>query len=153
MSHTYSSTARRFAAFLAITSATLLPCGEVSAETGEPGMFSKIGHAMNPANWSMPKTGLRMPEFLVPQTDQNRIIEKKNSLVTDVKSSSSSAWKTTKETFNPSRLNPMNWTMPAAGEETDEKKPGFFSSLFPPKEEPVEHVAGVNDFLNQERPR
>jgi len=103
-----------------------------------------------------------MPKFNVPsfggmlpgQDDRQRIVKKKDGLFADVGSTARRSWAKTKETLNPARLNPMN--LFAAGDAaapSEPKKPGFFSSLFAPPEEPTERVATVNDFLNQERPR
>lgn len=109
---------------------------------------------MNPVNWKMPS--FRLPNFMVPQDEQTRIVKRKDGLVTDVKDTASRSWKRTKEVFNPARYNPMN--LFAAGPEetqrpTSEDKPGFFSSMFgPPHNEPVERVATVNEFLSQDRP-
>ncbi|MEM6364310.1 MAG: hypothetical protein AAF745_07780, partial [Planctomycetota bacterium] len=119
-----------------------------------------FGAKMNPANWKMPKPSFRLPNFLVPQDDQNRIVERKSSLVTDVKTTASKSWQRTKELFNPARYNPMNLLTGGAGNSTTPKpnsSPGFFRSLFTPPPAaapaPESRVAGVNDFLSQERPR
>jgi len=107
----------------------------------------------------MPKApAFRMPSFLVPNDDQERIVERKNGLMTDVKTTASKSWQRTKETFNPARLNPMNMF---AGTGTETKStsqsdsPGFFSSMFGAPQAasgPEERVANVNDFLELERP-
>ncbi|WDQ16028.1 hypothetical protein [Rhodopirellula sp. P2] len=133
-----------------------------SAQDAEPGAFSKMAQTLNPANWKMPSMpkapSFRMPSFLVPDDDQNRIVERKDGLMTDVKNTASASWQRTKETFNPARLNPMNMFAGAGTQSTATEKsdsPGFFSSMFgAPKAEtgPEERVANVNDFLGQQRP-
>lgn len=133
-----------------------------SAQGAEPGAFSKMAQTLNPANWKMPSMpkapAFRMPSFLVPNEDQDRIVERKNGLMTDVKTTASKSWQRTKETFNPARLNPMNMF---AGTGTETKStsqsdsPGFFSSMFGAPQAapgPEERVANVNDFLDLERP-
>lgn len=134
----------------------------VCAQGAEPGAFSKMAQTLNPANWKMPSMpkapGFRMPGFLVPNADQERIVERKNGLMTDVKTTASKSWQRTKEAFNPARLNPMNMfagagTGPTPPAQSD--SPGFFSSMFgAPKAAtgPEERVANVNDFLGQQRP-
>lgn len=107
---------------------------------------------LNPMNWKVPS--FRLPNFLVHNDDQERIVERKNGLVSDVKSTASRSWQRTKETFNPARLNPMNLFAGTSTDSTTEKKPGFFSSLLSPAPaEPEERVATVNDWLGQERPK
>ncbi len=106
---------------------------------------------LNPMNWKMPS--FHMPEFLVPNDDQERIVQRKNTLVGDIKSTSSKSWQRTKAIFNPARLNPMNMFAGPTPPPGHQKKPGFFSSLLSPSTpEPEERVATVNQFLNQDRP-
>lgn len=123
------------------------------ASAQEPGPVSKVAEKLNPVNWKLPT--FRLPNFLVPQDEQSRIVQRKDGLVQDIKGTASRSWQRTKETFNPARLNPMNLFAGAAGPSntTDEKKPGFFSSLLsPPESQPAERVATVNEFLGQSRP-
>lgn len=127
---------------------SLTNVGSVAAQGSEPSAFQKL----NPMNWKVPS--FRLPNFLVGHDDQDRIVERKNGLVTDVKTTASRSWQKTKETFNPARLNPMNLFASSATEPATEKKPGFFSSLLSPAApEPEERVATVNDWLGQERPK
>lgn len=126
-------------------STTVVSTGRIAAEqpnTTQPSLATKL----NPMNW-------KMPAFLVPNKDQDRIVERKNSLVGDVKSTASQSWQRTKTALNPARLNPMNLFASAEPERPAKKKePGFFSSMFSPSEpEPEERVATVNEFLNQDR--
>lgn len=123
----------------------------VSAQA--PGPVSTVAKKINPANWKLPS--FRLPNFLVPQDEQSRIVQRKDGLVEDIKGTASRSWQRTKATFNPARLNPMNLFAGAAGagNATDEKKPGFFSSLLsPPESRPSERVATVNEYLGQPRP-
>lgn len=96
----------------------------------------------------------KVPEFLVPNKDQDRIVERKNTLVGDIKTTASSSWQRTKTALNPARLNPMNlFASSDPAEPAKKKEPGFFSSMFSPSEpKPEDRVATVNQFLNQERP-
>lgn len=115
---------------------------------GEPSTFTE---KINPMNWRVPS--FRLPDFLVRHDEQERIVERKNGLVTDIKGTASRSWQRTKETFNPARLNPMNLFAGPAPQPQAEKKPGFFSSLLgPAKPEPEERIATVNEWLGQERP-
>jgi len=121
----------------------------------QPSMVSKVAEKVNPINWKMPS--FRLPNFLVPNNEQDRIVQRKNTLVQDIKDTSSRSWQRTKQIFNPARLNPMNLLAgPDAGgsRADDPNKPGFFSSLLSPvPSEPTERVATVNEFLGQERPK
>ena len=123
----------------------------VSAQ--EPGPISKVAEKINPANWKLPT--FRLPNFLVPQDEQNRIVQRKDGLVQDIKGTAARSWQRTKDTLNPSRLNPMNLFAGASSssDHGGQKKPGFFSSLLsPPASQPTERVATVNEFLGQSRP-
>ena len=117
------------------------------------------GSKLNPANWSMPR-GFRLPSFLVPNDDQDRIVKRKTGLIDDVKSTSARTWQRTKTALNPARFNPMN--LLSGGTSTPgpggESKPGFFASLFgagqlSAAEAPDSRIAGGAGFLNQERPQ
>lgn len=126
----------------------------VSAQQ-QPSMVSKVAETMNPTNWKMPS--FRLPSFLVPNNEQERIVQRKNGLVQDIKDTSSRSWQRTKQIFNPARLNPMNLLAGPNGDSAtpkDPNKPGFFSSLLTPgPSEPTERVATVNEFLGQDRPK
>lgn len=130
----------------------------VSAQDAEPGVFTKAAQTLNPTNWKMPSAPkFRLPAFLVPNEDQDRIVQRKDSLFTDVKTTASKSWQRTKETFNPARLNPMNMFAgnTTAPKTAEPESPGFFGSLFgAPKAAsgPEERVANVNDFLGLDRP-
>lgn len=141
-----SGGARILTATLIVVSVALASSGPIAAEqpsTTQPSLASKL----NPMNW-------KMPEFLVPNKDQERIVERKNTLASDIKTTASQSWQRTKTALNPARLNPMNLFATADTDQPAKKKePGFFSSMFSPSEpEPEERVATVNQFLNQERP-
>jgi hypothetical protein len=108
---------------------------------------------LNPANWKMPT----LKTFMPGQDDKDRIIKRKDGLVTDVKQTASRSWAKTKETFNPMRLIPGglfagdSQAAPKSSEPV--QKAGFFSSLMGNAQTDVEQTSGsVNDFLNQNRP-
>lgn len=139
--------------------AALCPTLATAQSSSQPGPVGSMFQKMNPMNWKMPAMkapSFRLPNFMVQQNDQERIVERKNTLVTDVKSTASRSWQRTKETLNPARLNPMNLF---AGPSTNappprnDSSPGFFKSMFTSPPEPEERVANVNDFLNQQRPK
>ncbi|MFG0290249.1 MAG: hypothetical protein ACF8CQ_18870 [Rhodopirellula sp. JB044] len=143
-----ASFARICVAFLIVVAVSTANPNDVAAQDSQPSAMSKL----NPMNWKVPS--FRLPNFLVHNDDQERIVERKNGLVSDVKSTASRSWQRTKETFNPARLNPMNLFAGTSTDSTTEKKPGFFSSLLSPAPaEPEERVATVNDWLGQERPK
>ncbi len=129
---------------------SLATTGSVVAQ--EPGTTQpSIATKLNPMNWKMP--AFHMPEFLVPKNDQERIVERKDTLVSDIKTTTSQSWQRTKTTFSPARLNPMNLFSGSTTQPGHQTKPGFFSSLFSPAEsKPEARVATVNEFLNQDRP-
>ncbi|WP_246113027.1 hypothetical protein [Allorhodopirellula solitaria] len=130
---------------------TLANMGSLPAQEPDETAPTSAAAKLNPANWSMPS--FRLPDFLVRNDDQERIVERKNTLVGDIKTTASESWQRTKDTFNPARLNPMNLFAGDSNQSTDEKKPGFFSTLLAPMTpEPEERVATVNEFLNQDRP-
>ncbi|MCM2370046.1 hypothetical protein [Aporhodopirellula aestuarii] len=139
---------RLIAAILVALGISLINVGPASAQDSQPSGFQKL----NPMNWRMPS--FRLPNFLVPNSDQERIVERKEGLVSDIKGTASRSWQRTKETFNPARLNPMNMFAGASDTAETKKEPGFFSSLLSPApREPEERVATVNDWLDQERPK
>ncbi|MEM9366653.1 MAG: hypothetical protein AAGD07_11710 [Planctomycetota bacterium] len=138
---------------------TLTPSTSGGAPSQQPGMMTRFVQTLNPVNWKLPGGGFRLPSFMVPRQDQDRIIERKDGLMSDVRGTASRSWTRTKEVFNPVHLNPMNMLAgpkdpaqsPAAPKS---ESPGFFRSLFaPPAAEPEERVAGVNDFLGLKRPQ
>ena len=125
----------------------------------QPGMMTRFVKTLNPVNWKVPGVGFRLPNFMVARQDQDRIIERKDGLMSDVRDTASRSWTRTKEVLNPARLNPMNMLAgPQDPAQTatppKSESPGFFRSLFaPPASEPEERVAGVNDFLGLQRPQ
>ncbi len=136
----------------------LLVCGLAFALTAPPANAAEPGGSkLNPANWSMPQA-FRLPSFLVPNEDQDRIVKRKTGLMTDVKNTSSRTWQRTKTALNPARFNPMN--MFAGGAATPgpggESKPGFFANLFgtapAAAEGPDSRIAGAGGFIGQDRP-
>ncbi len=110
---------------------------------------------LNPMNWQMPQ--MKMPDFrsmLPGQEEKTRIIQKKDGLMNDVKTTASNSWQKTKEVLDPKKLNPMNLfpASPTPTTTSGTQQPGFFSSLFAPgkpvQQEPQE-IATVGDFLAQ----
>ncbi|MEM1228130.1 MAG: hypothetical protein AAGJ40_20765 [Planctomycetota bacterium] len=123
--------------------------------SGFGGMMQKL----NPMNWKMPKPSFRLPNFLVRTDDQNRIVERKDTLLTDVQTTASKSWQRTKESFSPSLLNPRNlFAGPNAGKPATPPStngtPGFFGGMIGgPAKEPDARVADVTEFLGQQRPK
>lgn len=114
-----------------------------AAEPGPtaPSALSGFAAKFNPANWKLPSIG----SMVMPQkNEQDRIIERKDSLVTEVTSTAKNSWNRTRSALNPMKLIP-------AGNKTPSKKkePGFFSRLLSPPASPSS--GGVNDFLKQDR--
>ncbi|MGB7345399.1 MAG: hypothetical protein WBD20_14380 [Pirellulaceae bacterium] len=114
----------------------------------------RMMQGLNPANWKMPT----MKTFLPGQADKDRIIKRKDGLVTDVKDTASRSWTKTKETLNPMRLIPTSLFTPmeqqAAPASEPVQKAGFFSSMFGGGQQAeVQQTSGnVNDFLRQNKP-
>lgn len=147
--------------FILLASLTLLSVANATAQ--EPAMdpqlpgnpLTRMMSGMNPANWTMPK--LKMPSmsrFLPTKQEQDRVITKKDSLVTEVSNTAKKSWQRTKDTLNPMRLIPAGFKQ---GAETTpappaKQEPGFFSRLFSPFPEPAEQSASstVTDFLKQD---
>lgn len=145
-------------ALLVLSIVAMTSAGTAQAQTGSAPASGIGGMArkLNPMNWKMPKPNFRLPNFLVQNQDQDRIVERKNSLLTDVRMTASRSWQRTKETFSPAKLNPMN--LFAGGNNapapTTQSSPGFFQNMFStPPEPPEDRVANVTDFLGQQRPK
>jgi len=139
---------------VAIAICLAVPPQAFGQDSSSPGGMSSVVSKLNPLNWKMPKAKLRLPNFLVPNKDQDRIVKRKDGLVSDVKKTASSSWQRTKEVFNPARWNPMQLFTAPEPRPSQPKSPGFFQGLFSPKaSEPDEQIANVNDFLSQERPQ
>lgn len=141
------------AAAFAICAATFTTGSQATAQEAEPATpFGQMVSKLNPANWTMPNFRGLLPG----QDEATRIKTRKDGLVTEVKQSASNSWKKTKEVFNPQKLNPANYFSTASARMDDEPvaetKPGFFSSLFTPKEVETEKTSTVQDFLKQDRP-
>ena len=111
-----------------------------------PSALGTMASKLNPANWKMPSFG--MPKFssIMPQTsEQDRIIEKKDGLVSEVSNTAKASWKRTTSALNPMKMLPAANRTPSA----TQKKPGFFSRLFSPP--PPENSSTVTDFLKRDR--
>lgn len=142
-----------FAAIFSLITAVMATSGDAIAQDAQPTTpFGQMASKLNPANWTMPNFRGLLPG----QDETTRIKTRKEGLVTEVKQSASNSWKKTKEVFNPQKLNPANYFSTASTrideEPVGEPKPGFFSSLFMPKEPVQEKTSTVQDFLKQERP-
>ena len=131
------------------------PPGDIVGDTAPsavsaPG-FGDLVSKLNPANWKMPT--LRMPKVadVMPGSDEkDRIIQKKDGLLSEVGKTASSSWKKTKDALNPMNVLPASSRSPAGGEE----KPGFFKRLFSPPASAGTESSGsdVNSFLRGQRP-
>jgi hypothetical protein len=106
---------------------------------------------LNPANWRMPPFKMPTMGSLLPtREEKDRVITKKDSLVTEVSDTAKKSWTRTKNALNPMKLIPAGFrqnsqTKPA------EKKPGFFSSLLAPfPKKKTEPAPTVTDWLKQE---
>ncbi len=113
--------------------------------------FGQMVHHLNPVNWKMPTFGGLLPQ----QEEKARLTKKKDSLVDEVGKTASNSWSRTKTALNPQRLNPVNFFTASAATPAksapQEKKPGFFSSLFAPSA-PEKQTTTTSDFLSQPRP-
>tara|TARA_R110002049_G_scaffold182485_3_gene350398 strand:+ start:12116 stop:12598 length:483 start_codon:yes stop_codon:yes gene_type:complete len=154
-------TTRALALCLAVSIGLMGTPNLVSAQSPEAeGPFSRLAQGLNPANWTMPK--FEMPKFSAPsmpslksvlpgQDEKQRIVEKKDGLVTEVSKTASSSWTKTKEALNPMKM--ASWR-PFGGDTTDkpeEKSPGFFASLFQGPEPEEARPTTVTDFLGQNK--
>lgn len=111
---------------------------EPSAPSAIPGFVSKL----NPANWKMPSFGSILPKT----SEKDRIIERKDSLVTEMTGTAKNSWTRTKAALNPMKLLPAGNKTPSP----ETKKPGFFSRLFSPPAD-SQNSGTVTDFLKQDR--
>ena len=132
----------------------------VSQDTGmEPAMdpplpgnpFTQLMSGLNPANWKMPKLP-SMSTFLPTKTEQDRVITKKDGLVTEMSTTAKQSWQRTKATLNPMRLIPAGFKQGSQAAPAAKKEPGFFSKLFSPFPTggDADSKPSVNDFLKQE---
>ncbi|NND96928.1 MAG: hypothetical protein HKN47_06320 [Pirellulaceae bacterium] len=115
----------------------------------------RMMQGLNPQNWKMPSFRSLLPG----QSEKDRIVTKKDSLVTEVKNTAQRSWTRTKTTLNPMKLIPVGFRTPSADSApaptTESSGPGFFGSLFGGKSEPAAEVqpeTTVNDFLRQTKP-
>ncbi|QDT08685.1 hypothetical protein [Planctomycetes bacterium K23_9] len=118
----------------------------------------RMMQGLNPANWKMPG----LTTFMPAKEDKDRIIKRKDGLVSDVKETATRSWTKTKETLNPMRLLPTSLfgstatpasTTADAPAGTPIQKAGFFSSLMGNSEKEVQQTSSsVDDFLRQNKP-
>ncbi|MCA9137456.1 MAG: hypothetical protein KDB00_11875 [Planctomycetales bacterium] len=143
-------------ALLAVACSSTAVAQEPEMDPQLPGTpMTRMLSGMNPMNWSMPK--LKMPSmssFLPTKQEKERVITKKDGLMSEVSTTAKKSWQRTKDTLNPMRLIPAGFkqnaeTTPVTAEP---KQRGFFSSLFAPFPEEEEEITkpSVNDFLKQE---
>lgn len=113
----------------------------------ESGGFAK---GLNPMNWKMPE--FKMPSFktMMPGAqEQDRIIEKKDGLMSEIGKSASNSWQRTKKSLNPMNVLPIG---NKSNVQTMEKKePGFFSRFFSPPAKKGDSGT-MTDFLKLDRP-
>lgn len=143
-------------AFLCVL--TCLFSGELPAQGTDaeplppPNPLVRMVNGLNPANWTMPK--LKMPTmstFLPTSEEKERVITKKDGLVSEVSSTAKKSWTRTKQALNPMRLIPAGFRQNSESKPATGKKPGFFSSLFAPyPPEESEPAQSVTDWLKQE---
>ena len=112
--------------------------------TTAPSAITQWAKRLSPSNWKMPS----MRSVLPGQDEQDRIIERKDGLMTEVAGSAQSSWQRTKSALNPMNILPAGNRQPAS----ETKKPGFFSRLFSPPA-PEQTPGTVTDFLKQDRVR
>ena len=142
---------------LTLTMLLALDLSTASADTVvEPSPLGQMASGLNPANWKMPEW--KMPSFqqMLPSQDEKaRITKKKDGLFSEVGKTASNSWKKTKQALNPQKLNPVRFFQASSRTNVAPKpkstKPGFFSSLFSPRQEEPQSTT-VSDFLQQSRP-
>ena len=142
-----------FLCFLTCLSGSTLSAQDTAAEPlPPPNPLVRMVNGLNPANWKMPKVKMpTMSTFLPTREEKDRVITKKDSLVSEVSTTAKKSWTRTKEALNPMRLIPAGFRQNSETKPVEEKKPGFFSSLFAPyPPEETEPAQSVTDWLKQE---
>ena len=144
------------AASLAVAAVVCMPAAlsQTTAQEYEPQTpVGRMMKGLNPANWKMPT----MKTFMPGQEDKDRIIQRKDGLMTDVKETAARSWTKTKQTLNPMRLIPTGLFSGGdqSATETSQgvEKAGFFGSLLGTPKSEVQQTSGtVDDFLRQNKP-
>ncbi|MEM6689678.1 MAG: hypothetical protein AAF664_09640 [Planctomycetota bacterium] len=118
--------------------------------TGAPGGI------FNPTNWKLPQFKLPSLANLLPQkSEKERVIRKKDGLVSEVRSTAGNTWKRTREALDPAKLNPARFFTASNRQQSDRKpessKPNFFKALFAPPEPEAPRISTPAEFLKQER--
>ena len=108
--------------------------------------FGQMMSNLNPANWKLPSLQRMMPQA----QEKARLKKKKDGLVSEVGKTASNSWNRTKDALNPQRFFTASARTPA-NTAPEEKKPGFFQSLFSPSI-PKDENATMSSFLKQDRP-
>ena len=147
---------------------------QLAAQDYEPQTpIGKMFQSMNPQNWKMPEMKMpkmRMPKMRMPsfgnimpgKAEKDRIVKRKDSLVTEVKQTAHRSWTKTKQTLNPKRLIPAAFL----ADDNDRQSPvrqssggtldGFFGNIMSPPEpfgdEESKSNSTVTDFLRQNKP-
>ncbi|OYP36586.1 hypothetical protein [Rhodopirellula sp. MGV] len=119
---------------------------ETAPELPPPSPVSQVMNNLNPMNWKMPSLGSILPN----KEEKDRVITKKNNLVTEVSTTAKKSWQRTKETLNPMRLIPAGFRQNTTTAPAEPKSESFFSKLlnpFPPKEE---ESPTVTEWLKQD---
>ncbi|MCO8121121.1 hypothetical protein NHH03_05175 [Stieleria sp. TO1_6] len=143
-------------ALLALLGTIVLPLSVVAQEPAEdpplPGnSLTRMMSGLNPANWQMPKMKMpTMDQFLPTRQEKDRVITKKDGLVTEVSDTAKKSWTRTKETLNPMKLIPAGFKQNSQTTPAPKKEGGFFSNLFAPKAAETEQAPSVNAWLKQE---
>lgn len=126
--------------------------GDSTTTPTAPSAMGDFLRGLNPANWKMPSFGALLPG----EDEQDRIVEKKDSLFTEVRKSASNSWQRTKNAFAPiTKLNPVPAMMASDRKPVESpkaKKPGFFKSLFSLPKANDGPATTTTDFLRQDRP-
>jgi hypothetical protein len=113
----------------------------LSGESSSP----SIPTWMKPTEWSMPK----MPSM--PWSKEPARIKKKSpGIMTSMNESAKAGWSKTKRALDPTRMFGEG-NKPKSKPAATSSEPGFFGSMFQPKEE--KEIRTVNDFLSQPQPR
>ena len=147
-------------AFLLILVSTFTSTPACAEEYAPQTPVGRMMQGLNPANWKMPEFKMPTIQNLMPgQDDKDRIIERKNGLVDEVKGTAMRSWTKTKETLNPMRFlsgGLMGGT--SDGQQPVQQTGGFFSNLLSggsqavAEPSAVQPASGVNDFLNMTKP-
>ncbi len=127
------------------------PLGLGSSDSAEmsdtgPSPLSRMASGVNPMNWKMPKLGNLLPS----KQEKEQVVEKKDSLVSEVSNTAKRSWKRTKDTLNPMRILPAGFRGESSQPAAKPKEGGFFSSFLSPSSEEKKPEATPIGFLRQD---